>query len=381
MTRSRLAFLAVAIAIALTFVSDGHAEEAPKGVASITITYPRAKEGHPRFVAPGEWVPYHCSVATPYRGGKVLEYGNFGGTMSVSIDGGPPQPMRITVHRKEGMDALRAALDQGARAFTVTTSGKTLAELPILPAGRDIALVTSTPEDLSLLKRQTGITGLMLYAKSQDAVEALAALPDLTSLRLHCNAPCSLEPLTRLRKLRWLRLWGTADLAPLARVPSLRGLRLRVSDKEVDLRPVGQLRDLVALDLTYCKTVADLAPLAGLTRLEKLALARTAVADLAPLAQMTRLRSLDLARCTEIERLDPLARLSALAHLDLSGCAGVTDLSPLAELIALRRVELDGCKGVTNLAPLAAIARRGAVIKVDTPLKPQLATLADEADF
>ncbi len=140
---------------------------------------------------------------------------------------------------------------------------------------------------------------------------------------------------------------GVADLAPLAGLARLQFLYLSGCIGVADLAPLAGLAQLRRLDLIGCTGAADLAPLAGLARLEVLDLSGcTGVADLAPLAGLAQLQGLDLSDCTGVADLAPLAGLARLEVLDLSFCAGVTDLAPLAGLARLQSLYLRGCAGL-----------------------------------
>jgi Leucine-rich repeat (LRR) protein len=76
----------------------------------------------------------------------------------------------------------------------------------------------------------------------------------------------------------------------------------------------------------------DIAPLAGLTRMRIVIVARTQVADLAPLAGLTALQTLTVSG-RRVANLAPLADLTALQTLNVSGTQ-VADLSPLHSLIS-----------------------------------------------
>ncbi len=113
----------------------------------------------------------------------------------------------------------------------------------------------------------------------------------------------------------------------------------------------GPIR-FVGFDLPAKERLADVAPLAALTELQRLDLAGTQVSDLAPLAALNELRSLDL-NGTHISDLTPLAALTELQRLDLAGTQ-VSDLAPLKGLTALKTLSLINTR-VSDLAPLAAL--------------------------
>ena len=99
--------------------------------------------------------------------------------------------------------------------------------------------------------------------------------------------------------------------------------------------------------------VTELAPLAGLSALQKLVISDTEVADLAPLAGLSALRTLNIHR-TQVDDLTPLVGLSALQTLTVWS-SRVTELAPLAGLSALQALHVEGTQ-VSDLTPLARLS-------------------------
>jgi hypothetical protein len=141
-----------------------------------------------------------------------------------------------------------------------------------------------------------------------------------------------------------------ADLAPLAGLTRLQTLILWNTQTR-DLAPLAELRSLQSLDLMGTQ-VTDLKPLRGLTNLHTLDLGRTQVSDLSPLAGLTGLRSLNLSE-TPVKELTPLARLTGLQSLSFIDTQ-VRDLAPLAGLRSLQSLSLAETS-VSDLTPLAAL--------------------------
>lgn len=281
-------------------------------------------------------------------------------------------------------------------------------DLALLPAGvRHIELVNPDDDDLAALRRCRHLEGLRLRAASRDGRPAVllspAALPHLAAFdRLRVleicfqsdlsDAPLDvLAGLPLLEKLR-LSLFDTRDedLAVLERLPSLRRLDLSSNQgfRHEGMRVLARLPGLRELDLRACSqlSVAMLAPLADMPRLEKLVLSgigkwhrgvhtghdteaararhqafwEKAEADGAGLTPEVLeilpqgLRALGLAD-TEASFDDAVMRalvrrLPDLEELDVSGCEGITDVG-VAELLALRglrRLDLSRCKGLTR---------------------------------
>lgn len=213
----------------------------------VTIQFADGKPAS-RWVAPGQWIPYGCSLAVPYRWGSSLRFERREECLTVSIDGGPEQTARISVHNAGGLDILSRELARGRGGFTVMCRPKELSSLPPLPAGRDIALtVLSSLADFAPLAQQHAVAALSLNGAKLTDLAPIADFADLTSLRLNGwqDGETDLRPLSHLTKLTWLRLVSlpkVTDLSPLAALPNLQGLELR-----------------------FCRELADLAPLASHT--------------------------------------------------------------------------------------------------------------------
>jgi hypothetical protein len=109
--------------------------------------------------------------------------------------------------------------------------------------------------------------------------------------------------------------------------------RLLLPSGTVDLAPLASCTALQHLDLSCCRKVFDMAPLASCA---------------------ATLQHLDLSYCSELKDLTPLAACAALRRLDLSGCFALVDLTPLASCAALRHLDLYGCHYVIDMNPLAS---------------------------
>lgn len=121
-----------------------------------------------------------------------------------------------------------------------------------------------------------------------------------------------------------------------------------------DLRALGPVDDLPALDLSDNVLVSDLSPLAGKRLLSRLDLRGCRrVRELEPLGALPALRWADLRGCGGVSEIEPLRRAHDLRWLDLSGTA-VVELDALAGLCHLQALALHGCVGLQDLAPLAA---------------------------
>ena len=142
------------------------------------------------------------------------------------------------------------------------------------------------------------------------------------------------------------------DLQPLAALTALQSLDLSYCEQLQDLQPLAALTALRSLDAFGCE-LQDLQPLAALTALQSLNLVSyRPLQDLQPLAALTALQSLVLGG-GQLQDLQPLATLTALQSLSLLSCG--QDLQPLAALKALQSLNLSGCEQLQDLQPLAAL--------------------------
>lgn len=158
------------------------------------------------------------------------------------------------------------------------------------------------------------------------------------------------------------------DLAPLACLPGLESLSLASGEIEfIERLKVGSLRPLAGLSrlrrLALEETqLTDVSPLAQLAQLEVLSLHASPVSDLGPLVGLAQLRELDLS-CTRVSDLSSLRGLSKLQRLDLTR-APVRDLQILAELPELSWLGLAADAAIRADARAALLRRRpGLVIR------------------
>ncbi|HVY30059.1 MAG TPA: hypothetical protein VHB79_26055 [Polyangiaceae bacterium] len=177
-----------------------------------------------------------------------------------------------------------------------------------------------------------------------------------------------LGDLPQLKQLFMSSVPTSLDLAPLAGAPAL-GLLYLQKDTVVDLEPLGAVKTLVTLNLRQStvlkptgaaklKSVLDLdatgvfddvTPLAALTQLQKLRVGLKPTQGFAALATLKNLIFLDAQRAS-IADLAPLAGMTKLQQFTLSGNQ-VSDLTPLQSLAQLREAVLVDNQ-VQDLSPL-----------------------------
>ena len=208
----------------------------------------------------------------------------------------------------------------------------------------------------------TALTELDLGSKNltDEEIEPLKEMVNLTRLDLRQNQLTDLSPLAGLTQLESLELRGNnlSDLTPLAGLTNLEELRLGGSGTGLDnpgitdLSPLANLTKLQYLALPRQAFISDLSPLAGLTGLRSLTADGVAsentgaqITDLSPLSGLTQLEMLHLFNCGASD-LSPLAGLTKLTELRLLGQLAFTDLTPLSGMTELRILELTAQGGV-----------------------------------
>ena len=193
----------------------------------------------------------------------------------------------------------------------------------------------------------------------------LANLTNLTHLELEGNNIRDIAPLANLANLEHLNTQNNPIFAPDSPLVDIPDPNLRTAVREALHLPADALitqadmlrlvelpaerrsiTDLTGLEYALNLKIlllqgnrgANLAPLAGLTKLEHLALIGNSISDISPLASLTQLRRLAL-RGNLISDIRPLAGLTALTHLALQRNL-ISDVRPLGGLHNLERLEI-----------------------------------------
>jgi len=173
-----------------------------------------------------------------------------------------------------------------------------------------------------------------------------------------------LRVLSSLLKLEWIDInasLGAIELAPLAKLTSLKVLRIRNSQ----LESADSLKELTNLEILVLQNVggiANLRPLSRLRNLKTLSLRGSYVAqlDIEPLARLSDLTALDLSRSKSFPRSPSVnieltvERLAKIVFLDLSGTGTYSNLQFCSQLSSLRTLILNSCSisDLSSLPPL-----------------------------
>jgi len=188
------------------------------------------------------------------------------------------------------------------------------------------------------------------------------AIDDLISMRMTVPPPVTGDLAALDRPPSRLAILGqTLNIDRLAAFPPVEALWLG-DVNERQFKAVLPLIDPLYLHLDGLR-VADLSPLAGLSRLQALEIRwNTKVSDLAFLEALAGLRLLCLSHCPKLRDLSAIAALRELRILELSGGMWSTlkpdTLAPLAALRNLQGLCLKSIRvGDRSLAPVARLTQ------------------------
>ena len=158
-----------------------------------------------------------------------------------------------------------------------------------------------------------------------------------------------------------------ADLVSLGQMENLVSLNLEGNSQISDLSPLGNLTKLQSLELPCPSEISDLSPLSGLTELAALRMVgnwnnsapANLVKDFSPLSNLTSLTDLELV-VTGLEDLSFASGLTNLRVLRLMGTVTAEDLTALSGLTNLTELQVHtsgtktaaGIEGLVNLQSL-----------------------------
>jgi hypothetical protein len=144
---------------------------------------------------------------------------------------------------------------------------------------------------------------------------------------------------------------GITDIAGMEHAKNIRTLDLRMN-QIADISPLAGLTKLVWLGI-YGNLITDLTPLSNLVNLDEVDPGANQVSDITPLANLTKLRYLDLTN-NQIVDLSALSGLTSLKQLYLSANQ-IVDISPLSGLTSLTTLDV-GRNKVTDVNDLSGLA-------------------------
>ena len=244
----------------------------------------------------------------------------------------------------EGLDELLA---DAQRPVTLWFNWDTFAMAEEIRHTGSVATIVIEPAaniiDLSALMRFPHLQALYLDCPKCADVSLITELRELRALFLSVlNRGASLEPVRRAAGLRdlALRCGAERDLHMLANLASLDSLELDFpSDEEfaVVAETCPRLRRLICANAFELR---ELAPVARLKSLRELDIDSSPATDFNALEALTDLESLRLRNAGELRDLAALLRMPKLTHLDVSGCAKLADFAALEHMSQLTSLSL-----------------------------------------
>ena len=235
-----------------------------------------------------------------------------------------------------------------------------------------LEIVDSPISQLDFLKNLTNLKRLHIRGSREPAgtfsdLSALAGLINLEDLYLYLDGVSDLNGLSGMSQLKSLVLTGNmeiADLSPLAGLTKLQSLEVPLGGENVgvDLSPLAGLTDLRTLRTG--SNVTDLTPLSGLTGLRELDLTYGGYSardskeyrSLEPLSSLTGLTSLTI-RNLWVSDLSPLSGLTKLRSLTIYNGASIEDLSPLAGLTGLKSLTIRGARHELDTSAVSQVSQ------------------------
>ena len=235
-----------------------------------------------------------------------------------------------------------------------------------------LEIVDSPISQLDFLKNLTNLKRLHIRGSREPAgtfsdLSALTGLTNLEDLYLYLDGVSDLNGLSGMSGLKSLVLTGNmeiADLSPLAGLTKLQSLEVPLGGENVgvDLSPLAGLADLRTLRTG--SNVTDLSPLSGLTGLRELDLTYGGYSardskeyrSLEPLSSLTGLTSLTI-RNLWVSDLSPLSGLTKLRSLTIYNGASIEDLSPLAGLTGLKSLTIRGARHELDSSAVSQVSQ------------------------
>jgi len=313
----------------------------------------------------------HLRALLPCQKLRHLELrGGEGVTAELAPLEGLPHLSHLLLHRCEARDCsvlsrlhgLRAlyfphnATDEDLRAVASACRGLEMVSVALCPGITDLSSLKHLPKlrdlglsfservpDLGFLRHLSRLESLSLTELGPGAdLDALRSLKHLKHLSVSFSDEVKdlgvLEPLAELRTLRLSA--APNDMNFMRGLKKLVGLKCVLRRTKVNLRPLGELKDLTYLYLA-CGPVEDLWRPSPQSVLSELSLATGPMEDLSPLSKLDHLESLSIYLRHFVGGLGPLGELRKLEKLELTGCSRETDLSFLKGM-PIRALEVHG---------------------------------------
>jgi hypothetical protein len=234
-------------------------------------------------------------------------------------------------------------------------------------ADLDFLLTFTNLKELSLnvgfLTRLTFLRNCLQLRKLVLGLTQLANLDDIKHLTkmeylnlTENNGPTRIgyeDPKNKLVDISAVRAW------PNLRVILIPGVLLNNSS------PLGECLLLEKVDLSYCRGIDTISPLARCTRIKDFNMTMSkSIPNIEVAANWPELERFVAESCT-FSDLTPLSRCVKLKELDISQCKNVGTLAPLASLVNLRRVNVAGLRIPVHFSILSKCYNLTKIFAVD----------------
>ncbi|MDB4766179.1 hypothetical protein OAG71_00680 [bacterium] len=202
-------------------------------------------------------------------------------------------------------------------------------------------------------------------------LDFLEDFPGIKALRIHVSGLTSLEPLASVSDtLEWLDVGGWMKASklscqPIAKCLKLRSLSLDRLPKQ--LEAIETLTDLIELSFLGF-TFKSLDVLQPLQNLQRLWIGFGSVPHIIPIGELRQLKALEIMRVRKLADLTPLSSVKTLQYLALGDMKKVEVMPDSSRLKSLRRVYLDTMNGVTDLSGLTNAPNLDELIVIDSKI-------------
>ena len=253
----------------------------------------------------------------------------------------------------------------------------------------DSFINSNSISDISSIAALINLTKLRLADNSISDISAIVGLTNLEFLNLRNNSISDISPLTGLTQLIHLHLGDNSisDISAIERLNNLTILWLH-GNSISDISAIEELNNLTILSLGN-NSISDISPLAGLTQLTRLHLGDNSISDISTIEGLNNLTWLllygnSISDISAIERLNNLTilflfdnsisdisaieGLTNLAYLDLSNNS-ISDISAFEGVNYLAGLELYD-NSISDLSPLVANTRLSGGTRVDVRGNP-----------
>lgn len=246
-----------------------------------------------------------------------------------------------------------------------------------------LVLRSTKVKNTDALKSNALLEELNLFKSDAESLSFLSDTPELKSLNISANEIVEdYAPLGNLKKLEELDLTFNLNLTD----EQLEALQALTSLKQVDLSFCGKITSLDFLqqstnleDLRVrgCRQLSDFSALSNISSLKFVSAGKTQLKNLDDLAQNTSMENFKI-RDTEVASIEVLKSFTKLKEIELSDTQ-ITDLSPLSACTNLRSIKLINCK-IEDLTALSEATDLSTLILINTPVT-DISALANCSDL